>query len=104
MDLRELSRGAAAPEPAAVRDERLEVARFLAEATCSGLMRPQCDSWLSGFSPAMSAALGARGWIGITWPSRYGGRDRDNRLRFAVTQELLLAGAPAPAHWFRDPP
>jgi acyl-CoA dehydrogenase len=101
-ELRELSRGTAAPEPAAVRDERLEVRRFLAEATRSGLMRPQCDSWLSGFSPAMSAALGARGWIGITWPSRYGGRDRDNQLRFAVIEELLAAGAPVAAHWFAD--
>ena len=101
-DLRELSRGPVPPEPATVRAERLRVRQFLAEATGSGLMSPQCDSWLSGFSPEMSAALGDRGWIGMTWPARYGGRDLDNQHRFAVIEELLAAGAPVAAHWFAD--
>jgi alkylation response protein AidB-like acyl-CoA dehydrogenase len=65
-------------------------------------MTPECDSWLSGHSPAFSRELGRRGWIGMTWPACYGGRDASTMTRFAVVEELLAAGAPVAAHWFSD--
>jgi alkylation response protein AidB-like acyl-CoA dehydrogenase len=97
-----LFRDVIAPEPAAVVKERLLVREFLREAATSGLMAPQCDGWLSGHSPAFSAELGRRGWIGMTWPRRYGGRDMPPAVRFAVIEELLAGGAPVAAHWFAD--
>jgi alkylation response protein AidB-like acyl-CoA dehydrogenase len=78
---------------------RAEVRRFLAEARAAGVYQPACDAWLSGFDPAFSRELGRRGWLGLNWPSAYGGRDRPEIERYAITEELLGAGAPVAAHW-----
>src|SRR2546430_16897983 len=51
---------------------RLEVRAFLRGQR----YEPRCDSWLSGFDPEFSRALAARGWVGMTWPERYGGGRR----------------------------
>ena len=78
---------------------REEVRAFLREQIASGAFVPRCDSWVAGHSPEFSRLLGARGWIGLNWPARYGGRDRPEMERFVVTEELLAAGAPVAAHW-----
>ncbi len=77
---------------------RLEVREFLREQE----FEPRCDSWLSGFDPEFSRRLAARGWVGMTWPSRYGGHDRSALHRHVVIEELLAAGAPVAAHWISD--
>ncbi|MEV7225557.1 acyl-CoA dehydrogenase family protein [Polymorphospora sp. NPDC051019] len=103
--LDELWRPVAPPdeqEAAAIRAERVRVREFLAGSLDRGLFAPRCDSWLGGFSPEFSKALAVRGWIGMTWPRRYGGRAASNLLRQAVVEELLAAGAPVAAHWFAD--
>ena len=46
--------------------------------------------------------LGARGWIGYTWPRRYGGQEGSYLERLIITEELLRAGAPVAAHWAGD--
>lgn len=63
---------------------------------------PRVDSWLSGFDPDFSRQLGARGWLGMTWPATYGGHERSALDRFVVNEELLAAGAPVAAHWIAD--
>lgn len=78
---------------------RAEVRHFLVEALAAGRFVPTCDAWLSGHDPAFSRELGRRGWIGLNWPARYGGRDRPEIERYAITEELLGAGAPVAAHW-----
>jgi acyl-CoA dehydrogenase len=55
-----------------------------------------------GHDAKFSAALGKRGWIGMTWPRRYGGGERTFFERYVVTEELLAAGAPVSAHWIAD--
>ncbi len=55
-----------------------------------------------GHDPLFSRALGERGWIGMTWPKRYGGGERSFFERYVVTEELLAAGAPVSAHWIAD--
>ncbi|MEA2624732.1 MAG: hypothetical protein QOD06_777 [Candidatus Binatota bacterium] len=55
-----------------------------------------------GFSREFSRALGARGWIGYTWPKRYGGGEGTYLERLIITEELLRAGAPVAAHWTAD--
>jgi alkylation response protein AidB-like acyl-CoA dehydrogenase len=82
--------------------ERIKVREFLAQQRAAGAFVPRCDSWMSGFSAEMSAELGARGWIGMTWPQKFGGRGTDSAMRYAVVEELLAAGAPVSAHWFAD--
>jgi len=54
------------------------------------------------FDPAFSRRLGERGWLGMTWPKRYGGGERTALERHVVTEELLAAGAPVRAHWVAD--
>lgn len=75
---------------------------FLADELAAGSFVPQCDSWLKGFDREFSRKLGAQGWLGMTWPREYGGRERPPLERFVVIEELLAAGAPVAAHWFGD--
>jgi acyl-CoA dehydrogenase len=63
---------------------------------------PTCDSWLRSYDPAFTKELAKRGFIGMTWPRRYGGGEYSNVDRLAVTEELLRAGAPVSAHWIAD--
>lgn len=86
--------------PPAAEALREEVRAFVAENLDPKLLRN--SDFGSGHDPAFSRALGARGWIGMTWPARYGGGDRSFFERYVVTEELLAAGAPVEAHWIAD--
>lgn len=81
---------------------RREVRAFIAEERSAGRLAPQVDGWFFGFSREFSRAMGARGWIGMTWPAEYGGAQRPPGERFVVIEELLAAGAPMNAHWVSD--
>jgi alkylation response protein AidB-like acyl-CoA dehydrogenase len=93
---------APAPPSEAAERVRLEVRQFLAEELAAGTFTTHVDTWLSGVDPAFSRKLGARGWLGMTWPREYGGHERSAMERYAVTEELLAAGAPVAAHWIAD--
>jgi hypothetical protein len=54
------------------------------------------------FDPEFSRRVGAKGWIGMTWPKKYGGREASYLERFVVTEELLAASAPIAAYWVAD--
>jgi alkylation response protein AidB-like acyl-CoA dehydrogenase len=86
--------------PAEAEALRAEVRAFLAQAMPSDYL-PDSD-FNQGHDPAFSLALGARGWIGMTWPREYGGGGRSFFERYVVTEELLAAGAPVSAHWIAD--
>ena len=81
---------------------RAEVREFLAGEQARGSFTPRCDAWLTSSDPAFSRKVGQRGWLGMTWPKRYGGHERSALERFVVTEEILAAGAPVAAHWFAD--
>ncbi|MCZ6889035.1 MAG: acyl-CoA dehydrogenase family protein [Gammaproteobacteria bacterium] len=82
--------------------ERLrdDVRRFVAENLPSTYL-PNSD-FNEGHSVEFSRGLGARGWIGMTWPTKYGGAAKTFFERYVVTEELLAAGAPVSAHWIAD--
>lgn len=80
---------------------RKQVRTFLAE-TLSGSANKHEMQAKTGMSFEFSRKLGARGWIGMTWPKRYGGHERTALERYVVTEELLAAGAPCGAHWTAD--
>jgi alkylation response protein AidB-like acyl-CoA dehydrogenase len=90
----------AVPLPESARALQTEVRAFLAEELGDRRGR-SADTW-SQTSPELSRKLGARGWIGMLWPKRYGGHERTVLERFVVTEELLAAGAPVGAHWIAD--
>ncbi|MEI4273444.1 acyl-CoA dehydrogenase family protein [Klenkia sp. LSe6-5] len=93
---------APAPPSEAAERVRLEVREFLAAELAAGSFETHVDTWLSGVDPAFSRKLGERGWLGMTWPKEYGGHERTAMERYAVTEELLAAGAPVAAHWIAD--
>ena len=80
---------------------RGEVRAFLKEQLKDMPSRKRAQSW-SGYGKEFSQALGARGWIGMTWPKKYGGHERSYAERYVVLEELLAAGAPVSSHWVAD--
>ncbi len=80
---------------------RADVRAFLAEALADIPVTKRCRNW-SGADPAFSREMGKRGWIGMTWPKRYGGHERSSLERYVVLEEMLAAGAPVGAHWVAD--
>src|SRR5467141_3075254 len=53
---------------------RVEIREFLAEEVSPSSSFE--DGWITGYSPEFSRKLGARGWIGLTWPKKYGGQEK----------------------------
>jgi len=100
MDARDVLQFDRVMLPEETQTLRGEVRAFLADND-EHLERPNSD-FTTGHDPEFSRKLGARGWIGMTWPERYGGAERSFFDRYVVTEELLAAGAPVSAHWIAD--
>ncbi|WP_433527550.1 acyl-CoA dehydrogenase family protein [Nocardia pseudovaccinii] len=83
-------------------DLRLQVRSFLEAERAAGTFTPRCDSWMAAPDPAFTRKLAQLGWVGMTIPKAYGGHGRTPLERFAVSEELLAAGAPVAAHWIAD--
>ncbi|GAA0688455.1 acyl-CoA dehydrogenase family protein [Marinobacterium maritimum] len=81
---------------------RQEVRAFLREEVKRGSFEPVTDCWCAGIDTEFSRKLGQQGWIGVTWPKIYGGREWSALHRYVITEELLVAGAPVHAHWIAD--
>lgn len=89
------------PDPA-LEQLRGELQAFLKEEREAGNFRPEPECWMASADPEFSRKMGKRGWIGLTWPSQYGGHDKSALERYIVTEETLRAGAPVAAHWIAD--
>ncbi len=87
--------------PREVEALRAEVRAFLRETLGDRAAHQRAHSW-GGFDREFSRRVGARGWIGMTWPKRYGGHERTFLERYVVLEEMLAAGAPVGAHWIAD--
>jgi alkylation response protein AidB-like acyl-CoA dehydrogenase len=91
-----------APElPPEALAARQRVREFLSQEGNSGRYVAHRCSW-STFDPEFSQRAGAAGFIGVTWPRRYGGQELSSLVRFVITEEMLAAGAPCGAHWIAD--
>jgi len=80
---------------------RTEVRAFLDEQFGGANPVKRARSW-GGFDREFSKRVGARGWIGMTWPKKYGGHERTFLERYVVMEEMLAAGAPVSVHWVAD--
>lgn len=91
--------------PAAIDadDEALRgpVRAFLAEWLADRPAASRARSWMA-FDADFTKALAARGWVGLTLPTEYGGGGRSHYARFVLVEELLAAGAPVAAHWIAE--
>jgi alkylation response protein AidB-like acyl-CoA dehydrogenase len=82
---------------------RAEVRAFLAQEIEAGTFSPNVAGGIDGaFSREFSRKVGERGWIGMTWPKKYGGRERSFLERFVVTEEFRVANAPVRLHFVAD--
>ena len=90
--------GTLPPETAALR---AQIREFLAEHLSEYPNVKRAQSW-SGSDRAFSKLMGAHGFIGMTWPKKYGGGERSALERYVMLEEMLAAGAPVAAHWVAD--
>jgi alkylation response protein AidB-like acyl-CoA dehydrogenase len=81
---------------------RAEVRAFLAEEAALGTFDPAIGLKNPGYDRAFSQRVGARGWIGMTWPREYGGAGRSHLERYIVTEEFRAAAAPTWSHFVAD--
>ncbi|MBM85609.1 MAG: acyl-CoA dehydrogenase [Rhodospirillaceae bacterium] len=88
--------------PPEAEELRLEVRAFLAEEITNGGFDPTATIMKSGFDREFSKRVGAKGWIGMTWPKKYGGQERSFLERYVVTEEFRVANAPVTAHFTAD--
>ncbi|MBI2846663.1 MAG: acyl-CoA dehydrogenase family protein [Chloroflexi bacterium] len=83
---------------------REEIREFLHEELTQEI-RDETMCEVSGISGAASLGLGslsrqfirklgAKGWIGISWPKKYGGQERPIMYEYILFEELNKAGAP----------
>jgi alkylation response protein AidB-like acyl-CoA dehydrogenase len=82
---------------------RAEVRAFLREEIEAGTFSPNASGGIDGaFSSEFSRKVGARGWIGMTWPRKYGGQEKSFLERYVVTEEFRVANAPVRLHFVAD--
>src|SRR3546814_18202643 len=86
------------PEAAALRRE---VRQFLREEIDRGTYSPGPERE-SSYSPEFSRKVGARGWIGMTWPKEHGGGGRSHLERSVMIEEMLAHRDPVSGHWVAD--
>lgn len=98
MQVLDIQPGVLPPECEALR---AEVREFLARTLTDYPVSKRVRNW-QGRDPEFSRKLAAKGWLGMTWPKRYGGAERSSLERYVVLEELLAAGAPVGAHWVAD--
>lgn len=87
--------------PAQLEALRTEVRAFLASERARGGYARDAAGW-DRYDEAFSRKIGAQGWIGMTWPTQYGGCEASALTRYVVSEELIAAGAPVRAHWLAD--
>jgi acyl-CoA dehydrogenase len=86
--------------PPEAKELRQEVRGFLRDEIEAGTFSP--NGGKGSFSREFSRKVGSRGWIGMTWPKKYGGRERSHLERYVVIEEMLAARAPTRSHSTAD--
>jgi alkylation response protein AidB-like acyl-CoA dehydrogenase len=81
---------------------RKDVRSFITNSLNDKEFEPSADAWVFSASPQFSKKLGSMGWLGMSFPKKYGGNERTALERYVVTEELLASGAPVAAHWIAD--
>lgn len=83
-------------------DFRQEVREFLKAELEQGSFTIGLNSFIEACSPEFSRKLAKKGWIGITWPTEFGGQGRPYVDRTILMEELMKVQAPLSFHFFSD--
>jgi len=81
---------------------REEVKAFLEKELTSGTFEVHCGPLVEGPSREFSRKMAEKGWIGLTWPKKYGGQGRSYVDKFILMEELLKVRAPISYHFAAD--
>ena len=81
---------------------RQEVRAFIADEIAAGTFDPHAGLRTECFNREFSTRVGAKGWIGMTWPKKYGGHERSYLDRYVVTEEFRAVTAPTWGHFVAD--
>lgn len=81
---------------------RDEIKEFLEKELKAATFETHCGPLVEGPSHAFSKKLAEKGWIGLTWPKKYGGQGRSYVDKLILMEELLKVRAPISYHFAAD--
>jgi acyl-CoA dehydrogenase len=88
--------------PKVAEDLRREVRAFIKEEVAAGTWDPNAIGRDEAFNHDFAKRVGKKGWIGLTWPKKYGGHERTFLERYVVTEEFRVANAPTRVFFTAD--
>jgi acyl-CoA dehydrogenase len=88
--------------PKICQDLREEVRAFIREEVAAGTWDPAAVGREETFNHEFARKVGQKGWIGLTWPKKYGGHERTFLERYVVTEEFRVANAPTRVFFTAD--
>jgi acyl-CoA dehydrogenase len=80
---------------------RADIRAWVAEERAAGRLTAPTNVGM-GWCEDTTKRIAAKGWIGMTWPTDYGGGGRTALERYVMNEELLAASVPVRAHWAAD--
>lgn len=80
---------------------RRRVRAHLAKEIEEGLFAPSETTWAT-FDAAFTRRFAEAGFVGITWPKKYGGQERSFLERYVILEELLAYRAPVGSLWIAE--
>ena len=81
---------------------RKEVVGFLEKEVEKGTFSTKSNCFVETSSPEFSRKLANKGWLGLTWPKKYGGAARSYVDRTILMEELMRYQAPLLHHFFGE--
>ena len=81
---------------------RQEVREFVRQEIDAGTFDPHTAMMGSSLNREFARKVGAKGWIGMTWPKKYGGQERSFLERYVVTEEFRACNAPTRVFFTAD--
>jgi alkylation response protein AidB-like acyl-CoA dehydrogenase len=82
---------------------RHEARAFLAEQAGHGMFDPTTPGGgRNADHRTFARKVAEKGWIGLTWPKRYGGQERSYLERYVLTEEFRVGNAPTKQYFTAD--
>jgi alkylation response protein AidB-like acyl-CoA dehydrogenase len=88
--------------PEHVQRLRQEVREFIQSEIDAGAFSPDMPTEDWEVHKRFAKKVASRGWIGMTWPRKYGGQERSFLERFVVNEEMVAANAPFGMYFTAD--
>ncbi len=88
--------------PAHVQQLRFEVRDFIQSEIDARTFDPDLPTEDWNVHKSFAKKVAARGWIGMTWPRKFGGQERIFLERFVVNEEMIAANAPNSFYFTAD--